>query len=517
MPLLSYPIRTAIKSRHNPDIWVSSEDEEIINIARKLGAKILRRDTGLADEYVNLDLVVADAYRRICSESNSSYDVVVTLLPTSPTLKTETLDRAIDIILSNPEIDTVISARKLPYLLWRQAEGGPAPLFEKRMSRQAIDPILRESGAFVISRSSNFAHNNRVHGKVHLYELDNGEELDIDSQEDWSACEFFLTRKRLLFVVCGSAELGLGHVFRALTIANDLPIYDIQFLTPPGHDAAVSKIHENGYAVEQLTEGDWAAQVLARRPDMVINDILNTHFSYMETLKAAGVRVINFEDLGSGALVADATINAIYDENLVDTLPRVYSGHRFFCARDEFVLSEPQATRPEISRVLITFGGGDENDLTGKVLSVVEPVCAANNIGITAVVGSAYRHDLTLQSHADVHFVRDSRRMSELLLAADIIFTGAGGTAFEIACLGVPAIVLAQNSRELTHRFPCEQNGFVHLGLGTAASPESILAAFDSLRTSLATRVHNSTRMLALDVRSGKRNVIDVIKRTMRT
>jgi spore coat polysaccharide biosynthesis predicted glycosyltransferase SpsG len=249
----------------------------------------------------------------------------------------------------------------------------------------------------------------------------------------------------------------------------------------------------------------------------VINDILNTHLSYMETLKAAGVRVINFEDLGSGALLADATINAIYDENLVDTLPRVHSGHRFFCARDEFVLSEPQATRPEISRILITFGGGDENDLTGKLLSVVAPVCAANNIGITAVVGSAYRHDRTLESHADVNFVRDSRRMSELMLAADLIFTGAGGTAFEIACMGVPAIVLAQNSRELTHRFPCEQNGFLHLGLGTAASPESILAAFESLRTSLAARVRNSTRMLALDVRSGKRNVIDLIKRTMRT
>ncbi|HIQ28910.1 MAG TPA: hypothetical protein EYH42_10520 [Sulfurovum sp.] len=61
------------------------------------------------------------------------------------------------------------------------------------------------------------------------------------------------------------------------------------------------------------------------------------------------------------------------------------------------------------------------------------------------------------------------------MLAADVIFTSAGRTTYEIASLGVPAIVLAQNERELTHFFASNEFGFLNLGLGYNVSKKTLL------------------------------------------
>ena len=66
--------------------------------------------------------------------------------------------------------------------------------------------------------------------------------------------------------------------------------------------------------------------------------------------------------------------------------------------------------------------------------------------------------------------------MAERLAAADLAITSAGRTVFEVATLGTPAIVLAQNERELTHTFASEDHGFRHLGLGRDVPTTTIAA-----------------------------------------
>lgn len=514
-PLLAYPIRTALASRHLPDVYVSSEDEEILYLAQKLGARIHRRARSLSMDGVSLDLVVQEAYEHLPAEVRQGYDVVVTMLPTSPLLTSATLDAALDFMAAHPDVDTLLSARKIPFPVWGPKDGHIEPLFEKRVSRQTLAPFLRETGGFVISRRANLEAGNRVMGNVRLHPLENGEEIDLDSQEDWSTCEFFLSRKRLVFVVCGTVELGLGHVYRSLLIANELPIYDIVFLMLPGHSQGEAKIRSNGYPVHVLAEGDLADQVLTFHPSMVINDILDTERDYVLKLKAAGVKVINFEDLGPGAIEADATMNAVYQERSSSANPQVFSGYRFFCVRDEFLLSSVKEIKPEVSKVLLTFGGADEKNLTLKVLKAILPFCRSRGIRTTVVAGSAYQHLESLSIYPDLEVVKDTSKISEFMLDADIIFSSAGGTTFEIACLGVPTIVLAQNQRELTHRFASPEHGFVNLGLGTEAEPERICKALADLADSWEERLKNRDLMLAQDVRSSRGNVIKLIKTIM--
>jgi CMP-N-acetylneuraminic acid synthetase/spore coat polysaccharide biosynthesis predicted glycosyltransferase SpsG len=514
-PLLSYPIQTALASRHRPEVYVSSEDEEILCIAGNLKAGTHCRDLALARDKVNLDNVVIEAHGHIMQQTGRRFDLVVTMLPTSPLLTSETLDKALDYMLAHPEVSTLISARRTPYFIWKNIGGTFNPVYEERVSRQELTPSFRETGAFLMAREVNLSSGKRIGGLIHLFELENGEEIDIDSQEDWSACEYFLTRRRIVFVICGSRELGLGHVYRSLVIANELPLYDISFLALPGHDLAVAKIRENGYHADLLQEGDWADQILRLRPSMVVNDILNTREEYVRKLRDGGAVVINFEDLGPGSLEADATINAIYPGAPPENSSRIHAGYRYFCARDEFLFSSPKIVHPDVQKVLLTFGGADEHNLTCKVLGAICPYCGSRGIEVIVVAGAAYDHFETLADFPDVVIVRNTNKISEYMLASDIIFSSCGRTVYEIACLGVPTIVLAQNPREMTHTFAQPANGFMNLGLGTEVTEEQILEAFVALSESWDDRLRNHELMLAKELRSSKRNVIELIKKIM--
>ncbi len=53
-PLIYYAINTALNSKYAIDVYVSSEDDEILNTAIQFGAKIHKRDISIADDKVHL-------------------------------------------------------------------------------------------------------------------------------------------------------------------------------------------------------------------------------------------------------------------------------------------------------------------------------------------------------------------------------------------------------------------------------------------------------------------------------
>ena len=98
-PLISYAIRNALNSKYVTDVFVSTDDEEIENVAMKYGSGIVKRNPELGNDQVTLDPVIYDATNRIEAEQNKHYDIVITMQPTSPLLKWETLDAAIEYFL----------------------------------------------------------------------------------------------------------------------------------------------------------------------------------------------------------------------------------------------------------------------------------------------------------------------------------------------------------------------------------------------------------------------------------
>jgi spore coat polysaccharide biosynthesis predicted glycosyltransferase SpsG len=111
--------------------------------------------------------------------------------------------------------------------------------------------------------------------------------------------------------------------------------------------------------------------------------------------------------------------------------------------------------------------------------------------------------------------VRNAANIAEHMAAADLVFTSAGRTTYEVASLGVPCIVLAQNARELTHFFASAENGFRHLGLGMDCSKQAILAAFAALADDASARRASAERMRRTDLRGGRSRVHALLARVI--
>ena len=114
-----------------------------------------------------------------------TYDIVITMQPTSPLLKAFTLTRALQEFMED-EKDSYISGTNQPHLAWTKKQGDYVPLYEKRLNRQQLPPNYLEAGAFVISRRSCVKSDSRLGTKISVYEIPVNESIDIDSVNSYN-------------------------------------------------------------------------------------------------------------------------------------------------------------------------------------------------------------------------------------------------------------------------------------------------------------------------------------------
>ncbi len=512
-PLISYSISNALKiSSCEVDCYVSSNDNEILLIASKFGAKAVTRDESISGDNTTLDPVIYDAYKKIKEKENKEYDLVITLQPTSPLLSKESVEEAIDRLINN-NLDTVISGVYDSHLTWIKLRDGYVPNYEKRVNRQELPQIYKETGGFVITRTPFITKNSRFGKKIELFPLSKKEAIDIDDFDDWNLCEYYLKRKTILFVVSGNSRIGMGHVYNTLSIANEILDHRIVFLVDSTSKLAYDKIAESNYEVYIQEQSSVIQDIELIKPDVIINDILDTSEEYILELRQREYRIINFEDIGQGSKHADLVINAMYPEHKL--ILNHYYGHEYFILRDEFLYTPEKVIEENVKNILVSFGGVDPNNFTRRVLTLLQEFCTKSAIGIIVITGMGYRYTEELARDFPMIKVKTNiTNISEEILNADIVFTSAGRTTFEVASIGVPCIVLCQNLRETTHFFASEKNGFYNLGLGEDASDDSILEAFkETLQYNL--RKLMNRRMLRNRLKKGKTNVLKLINKTI--
>jgi len=96
-PLIAFAIKAAKRSTYIDRLIVSSEDDEILSIAKDLKIDIpFKRPKELAADTSPLISVVQHAYN-FFKEQKQYFDAVVCLQPTCPFVKTETIDSAVDL------------------------------------------------------------------------------------------------------------------------------------------------------------------------------------------------------------------------------------------------------------------------------------------------------------------------------------------------------------------------------------------------------------------------------------
>ncbi len=514
-PLIAYALQNAKSCKMITDIVVTTDDAEVMAIAKIYGVEVIVRSPKLAEDHVTLDPVIHDAVLQMEQKRGHAYDIVVTLQATSPLLKSQTLCQALEEFRKDNK-DTYISVTNQAHLSWGKGKDGFFPHYKERVNRQQLPPDYVEAGAFHITKREFLTANNRIGDQISVYEINGTEAIDIDTIQDWVACEQELRKKRIVFRADGHRALGMGHIYHCLTLAYRLTGHDIMFVTNKKYPEGYEKLKGSFLPVHVIEkEEDFYRFLKAFQPDIVVNDCLNTTKEHIWALKSLAKKVVTIEDLGEGALYADAVINALYPVNCPN--PNHYVGAEYACLRDEFLIQTPKPFSEQVNYVLVMFGGTDPLDLTKKVYQLSKELRLENpGMEIHFITGSGYHLDeniVATQEEEQIYVHRDVSNVAEYMAQADLAFTSQGRTVFELAAMGVPAIVLAQNEREQMHDFAQMEHGFLNLGLGSLVSEDTILSTFQWLVHTPQIRKEMQELMLKNNLAKGTDRVIDVILR----
>lgn len=513
-PLIYYSIRACLQANTVHRVVVSTDDDEIALFAKRFGAEVFMRPKELGTDAVTLDPVIAQAAEQIESMWHEQYDVILTIQPTSPLLKSDDIDNAL-MQFDSDAVDTVLSVVDDRHLCWTIKNDRPIPSYTARLNRQQLPPNFKETGAIIACRREQLAKGSRIGNNIKLFVMPAERSFDIDTTTDLYLCESILNHKRIVFTVVGRNELGLGHAYRAVCLAHELVKFDLHFVCEEKDDLAYAHISKQNYTVHSCEDGQLLKTVLDLDPDLVINDILDTESEYIKALKNHELKVINFEDMGSGYHHADLVVNALYPHQTA--LDHVLIGSKFFCLRDEFLYLSPTEKQSDVQRILITFGGVDEENLSVRILQLIAGTCIDRKIAIDIVVGPGYAYkkhltELVEQYNTDkIQYVPATTRISDFMMQADLAITSGGRTVFELAAIKIPTMVICQNERETTHNFASDNNGVCNLGLYRNVSDQQIISTFQTLTTDQNIRLTMKKKMEQLDLTRGKKRVINHI------
>lgn len=511
-PLVSYVILAAKAAKSVGRVVVSTDDEEIALVSERLGVDVIMRPPELSDDAATIDPVVIHAVSESVKRWNEKYRIIITLQPTSPLIRASDIDSAI-LMLVEGGYETVISAVDDRHLYWGKENGVITPKYRKRVNRQSLPEMYRETGAIIACQKNVLETGTRIGKNVSLYLVDLERSFDIDNISDFFLCESLLERKKIVINVIGSSAVGLGHVYRSVIIANMLVKHNISFVCGDEDDLAYDYISNKNYSI--VKSKDRLEVIKKKSPDLVINDVLDTSKEFVSAIKESGSKVVNFEDMGSGVESADLVFNALYPFRL--PYDHVYTGHNYFCLRDEFYTVSPKAFSSDVKKVLLCFGGVDEGNLTVRCLGELLPLIAVRDIFVDVIVGPGYLYSDQLyrtvseSGYKNINIVKNTHKISDYMIASDLAITSAGRTVFELASLRIPLIVICQNEREMMHKFASMEFGIVNLGLHTSMKYGVIGSTFTKLIENHDLRRKMYDRISEVNFKTGRKVVLEKI------
>ncbi len=305
-----------------------------------------------------------------------------------------------------------------------------------------------------------------------------------------------------IFRADASSEIGFGHVMRCLALADAARSAGHETLlmtraTTPHVEAMAARrsipVRAFGGAPGSPEDAACLGDLAVRGSRVVVDGYVFDE-AYLASVRRPGSYVTYVDDLGGARFSCDAVLNHnLYAESCTyEGAPRTQFllGPRYAIVRDSFLDARARRSRvaPEIAtRLLVTTGGGDPTGETAKVLAALHLIDAPS-LDVRVVVGPANPRGDEIRASA----ARDSRHritvLSEVddlageMRDCDLAIAAAGTTVTELACVGVPALVVtvADNQRAVAPE--AARRGLARsLGWHADVTPDAIARALAAL------------------------------------
>jgi CMP-N,N'-diacetyllegionaminic acid synthase len=204
-PLISYTINAALMVDHLTDVVVSTDDSEIANISRDLGAQVpFIRPEDLASDEAQSAPVIEHALNFMENEKGIKYDAVLMLQPTSPLRTSIHIKESIDLFLSQ-ECDSVVSVVSVggnhPFRMKRLVGNQlvnyiDQGFWDMRPRQNLPDVYIRNGAIYLIDRDVIINQHQLIGSKCLGYVMSDTESANIDTPIDLMLAELLIKEQR---------------------------------------------------------------------------------------------------------------------------------------------------------------------------------------------------------------------------------------------------------------------------------------------------------------------------------
>jgi UDP-2,4-diacetamido-2,4,6-trideoxy-beta-L-altropyranose hydrolase len=277
-------------------------------------------------------------------------------------------------------------------------------------------------------------------------------------------------------VICAESgvQIGTGHVMRSLALAQAWKRAGgaVTFIVREGFSGIEDRIRAEGISVERLSAGSlptseaFVEAALRFGSSVVVLDGYGFGASDLNALSQAGIRVLIIDDYGhAGDYSAQWVLNQnsyaeprMYPLTKADT--RLLLGSSYAMLREEFLpwIGWERSIPQQATKILITIGGSDPENVSKKVLSSLE-ILRQSDLELVLVIGGGNPHSDELLGVVErcllpVRVERSVQDMPRLMAWADVAIAGAGITSYELCYMGLPSLLLivAENQRGIAER-----------------------------------------------------------------
>ena len=208
-PLLAYSIAAARHSRVCDRVLVSTDSDEIADIARSYGAEVPGlRPAEISGPDAHDVLFLRHAMEHWVAESPRQ--VWVLARPTSPLRSGASIQKALQILEDNPWADSIRALRPVtehPGKMWRISDTGEATTYLDQGGAyngptQALEKLyVQASSLEIVRRSAVEEHNSIAGNRVLPFFLPENEDVDVNSESDWSLVETLIQHNPQLLPV----------------------------------------------------------------------------------------------------------------------------------------------------------------------------------------------------------------------------------------------------------------------------------------------------------------------------
>lgn len=209
-PLMAWVIEAAKRSKYLTRLVLSTDSEKYGKIGKSLGIEVpFIRPKKYATDKADDISYLSHAVSWLEKKNGWRADIVLRLIPTTPLIKTESIDACIKLLIDDSRATsarTIKRAAKHPYKLWRIEGDELKPFIPKEMTglkepsnvaRQFLPPAYAHVDVIAVRYDTLLRDKLLTGSRIRYLLLKKQEAVDIDNEVDFLLAEILL-RKRLM-------------------------------------------------------------------------------------------------------------------------------------------------------------------------------------------------------------------------------------------------------------------------------------------------------------------------------